>query len=187
MTLKFDNMKRLILLFLCIPGLTFAQVELRLDDCRKMALKNSQELRMADLQQRKAEYEVHMFRADYFPKVSLDGLGFYYQRKCTYTLLSEIQLQLNLRGIYSVGVQLEQPIYWGGKIREAHQMAKIVKEMSTEEAALLRSELLLKVEQAYWQLLRVEEQLLAARKYSILLQELLKNLPRLQIWKRPMA
>ena len=133
MTLKFDNMKQLILLFLFFPGLTLAQVELSLDDCRKMALKNSQELRMADLQQQKAAYEVRMYRADYFPKMSLVGWGFYHQRKYTYTLLSVIKLQLNLREIYSAGVQLEQPVYWGGKIRSAHQMAKIGEEMAAEE------------------------------------------------------
>lgn len=220
MTFKLNDMRQLVFLFLFFPSLVLAQVELSLSSCKEMALQNSQQLRIADRQQQKAIYEVRRYRADFYPKVSLVGLGFYHQRKYDYSLkggylpvyksgndgklepdvminpetlqpligsdgqpifnlyafLPDMKLQLNLRGIYSTGVQLEQPIYWGGKIRIAHQMAEIGEDIATKNVRFCRSEVLLETEQAYWQLLREEEQLLAVQKYRAVLQELLKNL-----------
>lgn len=41
-----------------------------------------------------------------------------------YAFLPDIKLQLSLRGVYSAGIQLKQPVYMGGKIRTAHPDGK---------------------------------------------------------------
>lgn len=216
-------MKTLFLLLL-FPVCAVAQVDLSVQACREMALQNSKEIRIADKQQQKAAYDVRMYRADYWPKISLVGLGLYNQKKYNYKLkggylpaykpgpngqlepdvmidpethrpvigpdgnpvfngyafLPDIKLQLSLRGAYSAGVQAEQAIYMGGKIRTANQMAKTGEEIATENVRLSRSEILLETDQAYWQLVQVEEQVLAARKYREVVYELLKNLQNAQ-------
>lgn len=214
-------MKALLLFVIfLIPDFLSAQVDLSLQMCRKMALQNSKELGVADKQQKKATYEVRMYRADYLPKISAVGFGLYNQKKYNYKLkggylptykpgengqlepnvvmnpetqkpvigpdgnpvfneyafLPDIKLQLSLRGVYTAGVQLEQPIYMGGKVRAAHGMAKIGEGMATENIRYSRSQVLLETDQAYWQLLRVEEQVLAATKYKEVVKELVKNL-----------
>lgn len=93
-----------------------------------------------------------------------------------YAFLPDIKLELSLRGAYSAGVQLEQPLYMGGKVRAAHLMAKIGEDIAAENVRFNRSGMLLETDRAYWQLMRVEEQVLAAAGYRAVVQELLKNL-----------
>ncbi len=213
-------MKTVLLLLFLFPVWVSAQVDLNLQMCRDMALQSSHEVRIADKQQKKANYEVKMYRANFLPEVSAVGLGLYNQKKYNYKLkggylptykpgengqlepnvmidpttqqpvmgmdgnpvfneyafLPDIKLQLSLRGVYSAGIQLKQPVYMGGKIRTAHQMAKAGEYIADANIKLTRSEVLLETEQAYWQLMRVREQVLAAEKYRGVVKELVKNL-----------
>lgn len=93
-----------------------------------------------------------------------------------YAFLPDIRLSLSLRGVYSAGVQLEQPVYMGGKIRAAHEMAKVGETIAGENVRLNRSEIVVQTDEAYWQLLRVKEQLQAAEKYREVVKELVKNI-----------
>lgn len=93
-----------------------------------------------------------------------------------YAFLPDIRLSLNLRGVYAAGVQLEQPVYLGGKIRVAHKMAKVGETIAGENVRLNRSEIVVQTDEAYWQLLRVQEQLQAAEKYREVVKELVKNI-----------
>lgn len=213
-------MKTVLLLLFLFPVWVSAQVDLNLQMCRDMALQSSHEVRIADKQQKKANYEVKMYRTDFLPEVSAVGLGLYNQKKYNYKLkggylptykpgengqlepnvmidpatqrpvmgtdgnpvfneyafLPDIKLQLSLRGVYSAGIQLKQPVYMGGKIRTAHQMAKAGEYIADANIKLTRSEVLLETEQAYWQLMRVREQVIAAEKYRGVVKELVKNL-----------
>lgn len=94
----------------------------------------------------------------------------------SYAFLPDIKLQLGLRGVYSAGVQVEQPIYMGGKVRAAHEMAKVGEDIARENIRLSRSDMLLETDQAYWQVVRIGEQVSAALKYREVVKELVKNL-----------
>lgn len=94
----------------------------------------------------------------------------------SYAFLPDIKLQLGLRGVYSAGVQVEQPIYMGGKVRTAHEMAKVGEDIARENIRLSRSDMLLQTDQAYWQVVRIGEQASAALKYREVVKELVKNL-----------
>ncbi len=92
-----------------------------------------------------------------------------------YAFLPDIGLKLGLRGIYLVGVQLEQPLYMGGKVRAAYEMAKVGASIATENIRLNRSNVIEVADKAYWQLLEVQEQLKAAKAYRSTVQELLRE------------
>lgn len=79
-------MKTVLLLLFLFPVWVSAQVDLNLQMCRDMALQSSHEVRIADKQQKKANYEVKMYRADFLPEVSAVGLGLYNQKKYNYKL-----------------------------------------------------------------------------------------------------
>ena len=73
---------RIILLIICFfPGVLFSQVELNLQLCRDMAVQNSEEMVIASRRQQKATLEVNLVRADFAPKLSVVGLGFYNKKK----------------------------------------------------------------------------------------------------------
>lgn len=93
-----------------------------------------------------------------------------------YAFLPDIDFQIGLRGVYSAGMQLQQPLFMGGKVRAAYRMSKIGEDLAGENVRLSRTETVMETDKAYWQLLRVQEQLVAARAYEAVLQELLKNL-----------
>lgn len=213
-------MKKILLLLYFLPMWGMAQVNLDLQMCRDMALRSSKALEMADREQEKSVYEVKMYRADFFPKFSVTGIGFYNQKKYHYKLkggylpsfkpgadgklqpdilldpethkpvlgtdgkpvfnnyafMPDVDLKLDMRGVYHAAIQLEQPIYMGGKIRAAHAMAKIGENMAVEHVRMSKSEVLLETDCAYWQLMRLEEQIIAVRKYKETIASLVKNL-----------
>lgn len=98
----------------------------------------------------------------------------------TYAFLPDIGLHLSLRGVYAAGVQLEQPVYMGGKVRTAYLMARVGEDLAGENVRYNRSEIILETDKAYWQLLRVREQVAAALKYRETVQFLLKDLQNAQ-------
>lgn len=53
------------------------------------------------------------------PLIGPDGNPIFNQ----YAFMPDIDLELGLRGAYSAGLMLEQPIYMGGKVRSAYRMA----------------------------------------------------------------
>lgn len=110
------------------------------------------------------------------PVIGADGNPVFNQ----YAFLPDIRLEISMRGVYSAGVQLEQPLYMGGKVRTAFKMAKTGEEIAGENIRMSRSQVIVEADQAYWQLLRVEEQVLAAAKYCDVVKSLLKNLENAQ-------
>lgn len=106
------------------------------------------------------------------PVVGQDGKPVFNE----YAFLPDIDFEIGLRGVYMAGVQLQQPLFMGGKIRVAYQMSKIGEDLAGENVRYNRSQVVAETDKAYWQLLRVQEQLTAARAYRSVVQELLKNL-----------
>lgn len=56
-----------------------------------------------------------------------------------------------MRGIYTGGDFVEQPLFMGGKVRSAFRMAKIGKEMADLNQEYNRKEVILEADDAYWQ------------------------------------
>lgn len=105
------------------------------------------------------------------PVMGVDGMPVFKQ----YAFLPDIELALGLRNVYSVGVILEQPVYMGGKVRSAFKMASIGKEMAELNVHSSRVQVLVEADEAYWQYVRVKEQLKSAEKYLEVVSELVKN------------
>lgn len=110
--------------------------------------------------------------ADGKPVAGADGTPLFHE----YAFLPDIPITLSLGGVYMAGVQLQQPIFMGGKVRAAHQAAKFGEELADENVRLNRSEVLVELEQAYWQYVRVQELVTVAEKYKEVTSELVKNL-----------
>ena len=67
----------------------------------------------------------------------------------------------------------------GGKIRAAYKMSLLGKEMAQLSETLTASEVIVKTEQAYAQVIKAKEMKKVADKYSAVLTELMKT------WKTP--
>lgn len=92
-----------------------------------------------------------------------------------YAYVPPLSLELSLNNTYMAGVSVEQPLYMGGKIMAAYKMARIGKDISLLNTTYTQTDIMVKTDEAYWQLVKVNEILLSTRKYREVVAELLRN------------
>jgi outer membrane protein TolC len=92
-----------------------------------------------------------------------------------YAFMPDMHLNIGMEGVTAAGVQLEQPLYLGGKIRVANKMANTGIEMSETQMSLKTSEVIVAVDAAYYQYLAVKAKNLAANEYKLLLDSLVST------------
>lgn len=177
----------------------FAQEKLTLKQCREMALKYNKEMAAADKQTKAARLISLSYKANFFPNFTASGTGLYstadgslgipggnlpvfLPNPTTGELVSSgfayfpgLNLDYKVGTVYTGGVQVEQPLYMGGKIRAAYKMSQLGREMAHLNEALTSSEVILNTDKAYVQLVKAKEMKKVAEKYHLLLTELSKN------------
>ena len=176
-----------------------AQEVLTLEQCRDMALKHNKEMAAAYQQTQAAHHTMKSYWGNFFPNISLNGLGLYSTADGSlgipggnlptfipmkggqivpnggFAYFPGFDLNYKVGWMYTGGVQIEQPLYMGGKIRAAYRMAQLGKEMSQLNETLTAHEVILKTEQAYALVIKAEEMKKVAHTYQSLLHELMKN------------
>ena len=148
-------------------GSVHAQQMLDLQACKDLALQNSYTLKEGSLDVEIARARAQEAFTNYFPIISANMLGF----KTTKPLISEtfrlpipipnlpaLQLDLLSDGL-GINVMAAQPIFMGGQIVNGNRMAKLGHQLTAEKFELTKEEVLLKVEQLYWNNIEVEEKM----------------------------
>ncbi len=95
-------------------------------------------------------------------------------QKYTYLPASKSVLDLDHVAIVTGG--FTQPVYTGGKIREANKIAGYTKEIADYNLSLSENELIYSVEEAYWRIVSLREKVKLARKYHDMLARLVTDL-----------
>ena len=176
-----------------------AQEQLNLKQCREMALKYNKEMSAANRQAEAARLMSLSYKANFFPNFTATGTGIYSTadgslgvqggnlpvftpNPSTGEMVSSgfayfpgLNLDYKIGTVYSGGVQVEQPLYMGGKIRAAYKMSLLGKEMAHLNETLTSSEVILNTDKAYVLLVKAKEMKKVAEKYHALLTELSKN------------
>ena len=158
-----------------------AQEKLSLAQCREMALKYNKDMAAANKQTEAARLMSLSYKANFFPNFTVNGTGIYstvdgslgvpggnlpvfLPNPATGELVSSgfayfpgLNLDYKVGTVYSGGVQVEQPLYMGGKIRAAYKMSLLGKEMAHLNEALTTSEVILNTDKAYVQLVKAKE------------------------------
>ena len=160
-------MKRIsIIITICslsCPSL-FSQEMLSLEQCRAMALKYNKEMAASIRQTESALYTVKSYKGNFFPNFTANGTGIYSNADGGYSSGSGnlpvflpdatgqflpnggfayfpgIDLNYKIGAIYMGGIQMEQPLYMGGKISAAYKMSVLGKEMAQMNETLTNSE-----------------------------------------------
>jgi len=115
-------------------------------------------------------YTLNEASGSYFPNVKVNSDG-------SYTLLQYADFptqnfELKMKNLFIGGIQLTQPIYTGGKITSAINMAEIGQQMASVNIRLTEDEIIMKVDEAYMQAVRAKELNVVAESYYAMLQEL---------------
>ena len=194
-------MKKIILfsMFGLLPTSFFAQETLSLKECRALALEYNKELAASAKQTESARYMERSYRGNFFPNFTANGTGLYSNADGSYgiaggnlpTFLPDatgqpvpnggfayfpgFNLDYKIGWAYMGGIQMEQPLYMGGKIRAAYRAARLGRQMAQMNEALTETEVILKTDQAYAQTVKAREMTVVANKYHDVLTELKKN------------
>lgn len=165
-----------LLLFSVTAG---AQQSLTLEQCREMALENNKQAAIALKNNEKAGYEVSAYRANFLPKFSASGMYNFSSGQSDFMLMN-MPLEFSLNKTLIAGVQVEQPIYAGGKITAAYRMSQIGREMAKTNRELTHAEVMVAADGAYWTCVQVRELHLTALAYKEVVSELLRNVEKAQ-------
>ena len=195
--------KFIIILCLLLTKSIFSQepnkTRLSVQDCIDMALENNIELKNSQLEIDKARATKNEARAEYFPTVSAQAVGFdalnpllnigiedidnAQLRQILYTLYAEYGANMGLDKEYSFiqnGVILNamatEPIYAGGRIRNGNKLAKLGIEAAELQEKVKEDEVRLQTEQLYWQIVALQEKVTTLDMLDRLLDTLDKDL-----------
>lgn len=173
-----------------------ATVKLSLEACRQMAIENNLENNIANEKVKLADYQVAAYKSNYLPKLSATGMYLYNDATLGRTItggdiynlipdavaglipeeglafLPDIPLELQLNKTYNASLVIEQPIYTGGKIKTAHEMAEKGREMAQANVKLSKIEVIVHTDEAYWNVVKVKSLIESAIQYKETLQEL---------------
>lgn len=97
-----------------------------------------------------------------------------------YAYIPKEALDLDIRNVFSVGVNLVQPIFMGGKIRELNRIAEASVKLANAQVESSRLDVLSNVEQSYWQVVSVVNKLKLAQSYAALLEQMDSDLQQMQ-------
>jgi len=182
----------------CVHAMN-AQEVLSLDRCRELALDNNKRMVAAHKQTQAAHYTMNSYKGNFFPNFIASGTGLYSSANGTFnipggnlpTFLPDangqpipnggfayfpgIDLIYKVRTVWMGGIQVEQPIFMGGKILAAYKMARLGKQMAQLNENLTASEVILETDQAYALMVKAQEMNKVAESYNAVLQELMKN------------
>lgn len=149
-------MKRTILwiaLGLAVNLSASAQLQLSQAECRKMALKNNEEMKIAENSYRQAKLDKEIAFAAYLPELEGSLTGIY--RKDMDLMGAELQM----RGTYLAGLTLTQPIFTGGKIVASNKLAKIGVDCAEESLRKTEMDIIAEADNAYWTYIAVGKKL----------------------------
>ena len=187
-----------ITLVLCAL-ITNAQELLTLDQCRQLALDNNKRMAAANKQTQAAHYTMQSYKGNFFPNFTASGTGLYSTANGTFSLpggnlptfvpdangqpipnggfayFPGIDLNYKVRTVWMGSLQVEQPIFMGGKILAAYKMATLGKQMAQLNENLTATEVILETDQAYALMVKAQEMSKVAESYHAVLQELMKN------------
>ena len=193
------NAKYLILALSLATAPLFGQEKLTLEQCRELALAHNKELTASGHQTDAARFTMRSYRGNFFPNISLSGTGLYstgdgsfsmtggnlptytadalgqYLADGGFAYFPGMALDYKIGAVYMGGIDLEQPIYMGGKIRAAYRMSVLSHEMAQANQKLTATEVILGTDQAYAQLVKAKEMHKVALTYHALLKELINN------------
>ena len=191
-------MKKLILsgLLLLFSLTAQAQEVLTLEQCRSMALEHNKQMTAARRQTEASRYLLKSMKGNFFPNLSAYGTDVYASMDGSlnipggnlpvflptlspttpagFAYFPGIDLNLKVKNVLMAGIQLEQPLYMGGKIRAGYRMAQAGSRVATLQEQLTASEVIWETENAYAQLVQAQELKKVAESYRALLEELLK-------------
>ncbi len=172
--------------------------KLTMQECRDMALRFNKQLEASKSSVDAAKFTAKSVKANFFPNIKANAIGFYSDNTLEYNsgegqlpvfsttsgqpvptgefaYFPGVALALDIDGAFNGSLMLEQPVYMGGKVRNAYKMSKIALQMTQADEKRVENEVIYKTDNAYTLAVQAQELYKVAQSYKLLLEELLRN------------
>ena len=150
-------MKRIIIVTACLLSISIhAQEVFTLEKCKELALKNNTKAQNSQLSLEAAEKTKKEAFSNYFPSINAMGMGFQSTDPKIEMATEQGTMGMLEKGVVGA-VSASQPIFAGGQIINGNKLAKIGVEAAELQKTMANDEILLTVEQYYWQIVALEE------------------------------
>lgn len=139
-----------LLITICAALLTTSgasALEVTAESAVRTAIANSEQMRVADNAAEQAQLNRRIARTAYLPNFSGSVTGGWRLPDSKYP---EMGMTLSMRGVYMAGINLQQPIFAGGKIVAANRLAGIGVNAAAEQQRQTRIAVAADAETAYW-------------------------------------
>lgn len=188
-------MKHILSITLCTLCVIYTHAaeprHLSLQECRELAVESNINLKSSNERIEASRDILSAYKSNHLPNFSLNGNFLYSTTSFDYAIkggqlplfnmdgtpmagfayMPDIAFDVEVGSIYSVGAQVTQPIYLGGKISNAIKLARIgisISELSEERTY---REVILSIDEAFYNVLKVSEMVIAAHKYQNVVEE----------------
>jgi len=136
-----------------------AQQLLTLEECSRLALENNARMKNARLDLEGTQETRKEAFTKYFPSVSATGGAFASDNgMAEMILMPGLEMTLGKNGVMG-GVTAVQPVFAGGQIWNSNKLAALAVEVSRYQMKQSEDEVLLTVEQYYWQNVSLQEKM----------------------------
>lgn len=185
-----------------------AQQLLSIEECRQLAIDNNKSLKIATEQERAAYHEKKDALSKFFPEISFIG-GYMRNQKDLHLLSSsaiptQIPLpipigdltsipidqsirdgiwnlgKVDIKNIWAGGFTLTQPIFMGGKIIAYNDLRDYAEELAKTMKETQMTEVIVEVDNAYWQVVSVANKKKLAESYVALMRKMDSDIAALE-------
>lgn len=97
-----------------------------------------------------------------------------------YAFLPKDQLKMGSKNVYLLNMGMMQPIFLGGKLQSIYRTAKINEDLTSLNHKLETTEVIYKLDEAFWRVVTVQEKVKVAQEYKNLIDKLISDLENLK-------
>ena len=153
-----------VILCLCASN-AVAQLNLSVQECRERAVATSQDIGIAELEYEQAVLDRKIARTGYLPNLSGSGTFAHLTEKMEMSMMG-MPMEMNMQAVYMAGLNIQQPIFAGGKIIAGNRMATTAVEIRDENRRLVRANTIADAVQAYWTYVSVMDKVELLEQYA---------------------
>lgn len=157
-----------------------AQRVLTLEECCRVAVENNRQSRLAELAEKQAKLQADNTTANFLPKFSAAGGYLYADKNFSVDLIASLSANLSLNNTYAAGVQLEQPLFLGGKLLAVKKMSKIGLSVVGLNREKTDSDVRFETEKTFWDVVKAEELQKVADQYAATVEEFYRKVETFQ-------
>lgn len=173
----------LVVALLIVPADEACSIELTLQDCIQLALKNNYDLKACGMDALSKSQGVKISRTEFLPSIRLQG-GYSFRDRSDYFLFErdvfapgvppeDVKFSTDNQNTYGVNLVLEQPVFTGGYLSHSLKRSRLMSQEAGYEVQKQQQLLVFEVKKTYYQILREQycletrEKLLESKKARI--------------------